>query len=110
MRTLLLLILLSGVASAHESWISRGGLKNTAGEWCCGAYDCRSYSEAKEDGTGWIVDNSKVEKSPAYGPRDGTEHIPYDEALPFAPPDGKITICRRPDGSRRCVFGLKPGI
>jgi hypothetical protein len=30
--------------------------------------------------------------------------------MPIAPPDGQLTICRRPDGTRRCVFGLKPGL
>ena len=25
---------------AHDSWISRGGLRNAAGEWCCGEGDC----------------------------------------------------------------------
>ncbi len=32
------------VAFAHDSWINRGGFKNTAGEWCCGDYDCKSYT------------------------------------------------------------------
>ena len=27
-------------AFAHDIWINRGGLKNPAGEWCCGAEDC----------------------------------------------------------------------
>jgi protease I len=26
--------------SAHDSWISRGGHRNAAGEWCCGEGDC----------------------------------------------------------------------
>src|SRR5207302_5087546 len=26
--------------SAHDSWISRGGHRNAAGEWCCGIGDC----------------------------------------------------------------------
>ena len=25
---------------AHDSWISRGGHRNAAGEWCCGDGDC----------------------------------------------------------------------
>jgi hypothetical protein len=29
--------------------------------------------------------------------------------MPVAPPDGQLTICRRPDGARRCVVGHKPG-
>ena len=27
-------------ALAHDSWISAGGFRNIAGEWCCGAGDC----------------------------------------------------------------------
>ena len=81
--------------SAHENWISRGGLKNAGGEWCCGDYDCKSYTKASSTSTGWMVDG---------------EFVPFDEAMPIAPPDGQVTVCRRPDGTRRCVFGLKPGL
>ena len=45
--------------------------------------------------SGWMIDG---------------ELVPFDEAMPVAPPDGQVTICRRPDGTRRCVFGLKPGL
>jgi len=38
---------------------------------------------------------------------DGGEFVPYDEATPS--PDGKLWICRRPDKTRRCVFGPPPG-
>jgi hypothetical protein len=80
---------------AHDSWVSQGAFKNTNGEWCCGSVDCKSYDKVVAlESQGWLVDG---------------EFIPYDEALPFAPPDGMVTVCRRPDGSRRCVFGLKPG-
>ena len=94
-----LLVLVAGLyttttALAHDSWISRGGLKNAAGEWCCGDYDCKSYTRISSTASGWMVDG---------------ELVPFDEAMPVAPPDGQVTICRRPDGSRRCVFGLKPG-
>jgi hypothetical protein len=82
-------------ALAHDSWINRGAFKNAAGEWCCGDYDCKSYTRASSTTTGWIID---------------AEFVPFDEAMPVAPPDGQVTICRRPDGSRRCVFGLKPGL
>jgi hypothetical protein len=86
-----------GAASAHDSWINRGGFKNAAGEWCCGDYDCKSYTKATSAATGWVI--------------DGKEFVPFDEAMPIPPPDGSsVTICRRPDGTRRCVFGLKPGL
>jgi hypothetical protein len=35
-----LLLVLGTTAGAHDSWISRGALKNGAGEWCCGEGDC----------------------------------------------------------------------
>lgn len=88
-------ILFSFSAFAHDSWINRGGFKNAAGEWCCGDYDCKSYTQTSSTPQGWIVDG---------------ELVPYDEAMPVSPPDGQLTICRRPDGTRRCVFGLKPGL
>ena len=88
-------------AFAHDSWISHGGYKNNAGEWCCGDYDCKSldYDKVKSTANGWLVEG---------------ELVPFDESIRIngkdvVPPDGKLTICRRPDGSRRCVFGLKPG-
>ncbi|HZP68391.1 MAG TPA: hypothetical protein VFB29_00490 [Pseudolabrys sp.] len=86
---------LSTYANAHESWINRGGYKNGAGEWCCGDYDCKSYGATTSTATGWMLDG---------------ELVPYDEAMPITPPDGKLTVCRRPDGTRRCVFGIKPGL
>lgn len=92
---LLFFLLLLNPAIGHESWINRGGFKNTAGEWCCGDYDCKAYTKVKSSPTGWMVDG---------------ELVPFDEAMPVAPPDGQLTICRRPDGTRRCVFGLKPGL
>lgn len=88
-----LLVITSVITQAHDSWISRNGLKNTAGEWCCGNYDCKAYDKASSTSLGWMVDG---------------ELVPFDEALPVAPPDGQVTVCRRPDGSRRCVFGIKP--
>jgi hypothetical protein len=66
-----------------------------AGEWCCGDYDCKSYMRTSSTASGWMIDG---------------ELVPFDEAMPIAPPDGQLTICRRPDGTRRCVFGLKPGL
>jgi hypothetical protein len=91
----LALALFSFAALAHDSWINRGGFKNAGGEWCCCDYDCKSYPRTISTPTGWLIDG---------------ELVPFDEAMPIAPPDAQVTICRRPDGSRRCVFGLKPGL
>ena len=89
------LSLIGSAAFAHDSWINSGGFKNAGGEWCCGDYDCKSYKTAATAANGWMVDG---------------ELVPFDEAMPVPPPDGQVTVCRRPDGTRRCVFGLKPGL
>ena len=88
-------LLVASPVFAHDSWVNRGAFKNGAGEWCCGDYDCKSYTRTSSTSNGWMIDG---------------EFVPYDEAMPVAPPDGQVTVCRRPDGSRRCVFGLKPGL
>ncbi|MBV9261841.1 MAG: hypothetical protein JO205_10760 [Pseudolabrys sp.] len=87
--------LMGGAALAHDSWVNSGGYKNAAGEWCCGTYDCKAYEKVQSTAQGWVLDG---------------EFVPYDEAMPVAPPDGQVTICRRHDGTRRCVFGLKPSL
>ena len=83
----------ASLAVAHDSWINRGGFRNPAGEWCCGDNDCESPDRVSVTGKGWVV--------------GGSEFVPYEEATPS--PDGKVWICRRPDHSRRCVFGPPPG-
>ena len=67
--------------------------RNSAGEWCCGDNDCESPGQIAVTGKGWVI--------------GGKEFVPFDEATPS--PDGKIWICRRPDHTRRCVFGPPPG-
>lgn len=81
-----------GPSPAHDSWISRGQYKNSIGEWCCGDHDCETPERVVAGGSGWIV--------------NGNEFVSYDEAVPS--PDGRLWICRRPDRSRRCVFGPPP--
>ena len=94
---LLGIVLVWGIAStavgAHESWINRGGYRNSAGEWCCGDNDCESPGQIAVTGKGWVI--------------GGKEFVPFEEATPS--PDGKNWICRRPDHTRRCVFGPPPG-
>ncbi|MBV8839555.1 MAG: hypothetical protein JO000_23725 [Alphaproteobacteria bacterium] len=87
------LLFSASAAFAHDSWINRGGFKNAVGEWCCGDNDCKSPDRISSNGKGWVI--------------DGAEFVPYDEATPS--PDGKLWICRRPDKTRRCVFGPPPG-
>ena len=95
-RSLLVIVavLSTTAASAHESWISRGGHKNAAGEWCCGVGDC------------FVVPGQSVSTT-AQGYRlFGSETVPYNEAQPS--PDGAFWRCKRPDGSRRCFFAPPP--
>lgn len=105
------------IANAHDSWISRGGLKNPAGEWCCGANDC-GIVEGKAIKA--IVGGYSVRGVVTYGfeatgnPSDGptwqenvNETVPYSQTLPS--PDGAYWRCKRPDGTNRCFFAPKPG-
>ena len=95
-RSLLVIVavLSTTAAYAHESWISRGGHKNGAGEWCCGDGDC------------FVVPGQSVSTT-AQGYRlFGSETVPYSEAQPS--PDGAFWRCKRPDGSRRCFFAPPP--
>ena len=78
------------VAFAHESWIMRGGHKNAAGEWCCGAGDC------------FAIPSEQVSVSGSGYRLYGLETVPFNEAQPS--PDGFYWRCKRPDGSRRCFF------
>jgi len=36
------LIVCDSPAFSHDSWISKGGYRNSIGEWCCGDNDCES--------------------------------------------------------------------
>ena len=97
----LLLVLLPALASttvtfAHDSWISRGGLRNTAGEWCCGEGDC------------FVVPGKSVSMNGGGYTLFGTETVPFSEAQPS--PDGAFWRCKRPDGSRRCFFAPPPSM
>jgi hypothetical protein len=76
-------------ALAHDNWISRGGLRNIAGEWCCGEGDCPALNYTpRVTASGYQLQNGEV--------------VPFSEAQPS--PDGSFVRCHRPDGSRRCFF------
>jgi len=82
-------LLTASAALAHDSWISRGGLRNAAGEWCCGDGDCPALNYTPRVTTsGYQLQNGEV--------------VPFSEAQPS--PDGSFVRCHRPDGSRRCFF------
>lgn len=82
-------------ATAHDLWISRNGLKNAAGEWCCGAGDC------------FVVPPTNVSMNGSGYQLFGKEMVPFSEAQPS--PDGAFWRCHRPDGTRRCFFAPPPG-
>jgi hypothetical protein len=109
---------LAGTAAfAHDLWISRGGFKNPAGEWCCGAEDCGMVSPnaVKATGAGYSVIGTVTYGEAVTGNTgDGPtytdsvdEVVPYTQALPS--PDGAYWRCKRPDGSPRCFFAPPPG-
>jgi hypothetical protein len=84
-------------ALAHDDgeWINRGGFRNGAGEWCCGAGDCL------------VVTDVHTVSLPGPGYRlPGGEFVPQAQAQPS--PDSRFWCCRRPDGSRRCFFAPPP--
>ena len=91
----LALLLMAGDIAAHDSWISRGGHRNGAGEWCCGEGDCFVVpgEQVRLEGTGYRL--------------FGLETVPFSEAQPS--PDGAFWRCKRPDGTRRCFFAPPPG-
>jgi hypothetical protein len=81
-------------SAAHDSWISRGGLRNGAGEWCCGEGDC------------FVIPSQSVRLASDGYHLFEVETVPFAEAQPS--PDGAFWRCKRPDGSRRCFFAPPP--
>lgn len=107
------LVLAFGVpaALAHDSWISRGQLKNAAGEWCCGAGDCAVMDEGTVGFTARGYELRGFGTIAGSAPEgDVREHyneiVPMSEAQPS--PDGAYWRCKRPDGTRRCFFAPPP--
>jgi hypothetical protein len=93
---------------AHDSWISRGGHRNAAGEWCCGEGDCFVVPSERvtraHDGSYLIWSGPAA----AFGlpQSQAVEVVPEAEAQPS--PDGAYWRCKRPDGTRRCFFAPPP--
>jgi hypothetical protein len=118
-RALLVLSILAFTSSAiaHDIWINRLGLKNPAGEWCCGAGDCGIVSSTaiKTSPYGYSIQGTVTYGTEVTGSiGDGqtaadnvNELVPYSQALPS--PDGAYWRCKRPDGTPRCFFAPPPG-
>jgi hypothetical protein len=83
-------LLIAADTTAHDSWISRGGFRNHAGEWCCGEGDC------------FVIPQHQVDRTDDGYRLFGLETVPFKDAQPS--PDGAFWRCKRPDGSRRCFF------
>jgi hypothetical protein len=85
-------------ARAHDDaqWILDQKLTNRVGEWCCGPNDCEAVEagDVRAGAGGYRLNSGEL--------------IPYGETSPLSI-DGRLWICRRPDGTRRCVFDRPPG-
>jgi len=107
MLALAALVIVAPTLLAHDSWISRGGHRNAAGEWCCGVGDC-ALMDPKS-----VTLTSQGYSVSGWGTIEGDgrrefyhEGVPEQEAQPS--PDGAFWRCKRPDGSRRCFFAPPP--
>lgn len=90
------IIALAFPASAHDSWINRGGYRNSAGTWCCGEDDCSP-----------VLGVQHVSLPTAGYRLPSGEFVPEDETLPS--PDGLFWRCHDPAGKRRCFFAPPEG-
>jgi hypothetical protein len=95
---------------AHDSWISRGGLRNPfTNDWCCGEGDCgvmvSGMISAGRDG--YSLDaNFEIGSGEGAIREHIREFVPYSESQPS--PDGAVWRCKRSDGTRRCFFAPPP--
>jgi hypothetical protein len=89
----------TGTARAHDEaqWIMDQRLRSQTGEWCCGQGDCNPVEKS----------GFKVTAN-GYQLMANGETIPFGETMPLSV-DGRLWVCRRPNGSRRCVFDRPPG-
>lgn len=102
LRTLGVLLLLTGSAQAHGeyAWIGESNLRDPInGQHCCGPIDCEQIPEPKPTDDGYFI--------PSTG-----ETIPYKRLLPTQ--DGKWWRCRylagEKKGQTRCLIGLGGGV
>lgn len=96
-------------AYAHDSWISKGGLKNKAGEWCCGEGDCGSFDDdAVKPAPGGFQLNGFLTIEGTGVRMKFEEFVPQSEVMPSL--NGKYVRCHRPDLTRRCFFAPIPSL
>ena len=75
---------------AHDSWISRGGHRNAAGEWCCGEGDCFVVPKERVmmTGEGYVI---------IHGPLAGIGPSMYEA----------VSVHRSPAVTRRRILALQ---
>lgn len=99
---LILALLTPALAHGPAEWIQREGLKNAAGELCCGERDCFELdsTDVKIVPGGYLVT--------LHGPEGAIskETIPQSEAQPS--PTGTYWRCQW-GGQRKCFFAPVPG-
>src|SRR5262249_12463550 len=90
------LLAIGSLASAHDSWINRGGFRNGGGGGRGGGGDCYPFPSEKVwvKGIGYILGEY------------GNELVRFNEAQPG--PDGASGRGKRGEGSRRCFFAPPP--
>jgi hypothetical protein len=92
--SILVLLVCSPPAVAHDFWINNSGYRSPTGEHCCGNHDCSAYAPAE------------VRVTPAGYALPTGELVPFSEAQKSE--DGEYWRCKRNDGSRRCFFAPMP--
>jgi hypothetical protein len=103
MGTLLVVLLGSSFAAAHESWISKNKLRDPlSNQWCCNHIDCAEVPQSgvREVNGGYLL-------------AETGETIPYTRVI-WASPEGTWVRCRYMSGEKanqtRCLIGPPPSL
>jgi hypothetical protein len=97
--TIVLVLLASSFAVAHDSWISRNRLTDPqSGEWCCNHIDCAA-----------VAPGGLNEVSGGYSISETGETIPYARVI-WRSQDGTWWRCRNMrTNATRCLIGPPQG-
>lgn len=97
--TVVLVLVASTFAAAHDSWISRNRLTDpSSGEWCCNHIDCRAvpHGGVNEVSGGYVISETG-------------ETIPYARVI-WRSQDGIWWRCRNMrTNATRCLIGPPQG-
>jgi len=97
------------VAHGSGEWVAQSGLRNAAGQLCCGEKDCGVLVDGKVSARvdGYQVDGVfEVTFGDEKTRIQVREFVPYSETLPS--PDGAYWRCAW-GGERKCFFVPPPG-